>query len=211
MSIIILIILCIFLALILWVIIYTPQKEGLRIRIRKPKPIRIKLPPRIKFKPLPKPKINIIKTIQAKIQRIKNTKGGVLLKMLPKSMQKKLAKIIPAVNRELKLAEERKRKEQEKKTKLQLAKEADKRKARAYKTIDQLMELVKTYPDSKYDIKSVLEKGIDDFKYGNNIVNDIKTFVEKSLPNKSQLELYIQMLRESMSFSPTYQLAKLRA
>jgi hypothetical protein len=211
MSITILIILCIFLALILWIILYTPTLEGLKSK-KKPQPKVINKPQsQPQPKPKPKKKFNLINAIKGKIKRIKDTKGGVLLKLLPKSLQKKIASVSAAAKRELKKEEERKRKEKERKQRLQLEKEARERKERAYKTIDKLFQLAAKYPDSKYEIQQIMETQLNDFVYGNNIVNSIKRFVEKSMPDKSQLEMYIKMLRESMSFSPTYQMAELRA
>jgi hypothetical protein len=202
-----LIILCIFLALLLWTVLYTPPLlEGLKKP--KPKPITAPLPgsPPPKL-PKKKTKFNLIKAIRSKIKKIN---GANLMKLLPRSIQKKVASIIPAAKKELKRMDEKKRKDREAKTRLKLEQESKGRITRAYATIDKMMELATKYPDTKYEIQSILNKGINDFKYGSTIVNSIKSFIENSFPDKTQLIMYIQMLRESMSFSSTYKLAELR-
>ena len=205
MQLTIVIILCIFLILCMWFIQYKPQpnldpantKEGFKIKNLGKK---------------------ILNGIKKQIDNIKATKGGALLSLIPPLVTAKIAKISPQIKKEEEKAkkklqemknkykketkkqrEERERKEREA-IKLKLKQEEKKRLEAATKTINKLMALAPKYPDSKYDMQTIINgDDMSNFRNGTKLVNTLRTYVNGPFMDPEQVVLLVKMLREGMA------------
>jgi hypothetical protein len=195
MKLTVVIILCIFVILIMWIIQYRPQKddvkEGFKFNLNK-----------------------IKNSIVSQVNNLKKTKGASIINLLPPAIAAKLSTVIAAANKQKKEKEkkekekkdkeqaERERKENEEKQRLKREEENKKRYEAATKIIDKLMNLVPKYPDSKYDMKTIINsEEMDNFINGKKIVDALRTYVNGPFTDNKQIILLVQMLRESMALS----------
>ena len=195
MQLVIVIILCIIVILCMWIVQYRPQpntetKEGFKLKSLK----------------------SIVKDIKQQVKKV----SGPLLKIIPPVVLAKVAAINPALKKEYKKYEKAKQRDKEKakakkEQKAREQKEREKREAEARekkriaaieKTINKLMGLAPKYPESKYDIQSIVNgEEMNNFIHGKNIIDALRTYVTGPFTEPDQVVLMVKMLRESMGLT----------